>query len=128
MSGTSLDGVDAALVRISGSGAFATTKLLAFDTYRFPKGFRELVLKNSLPGSGTVDAISRLNILYAHLFADAVKKIARKGRTALVNIDLVGSHGQTIHHLAINRHYHRRRFPYRRYGRGRAGRAARSVL
>lgn len=99
MSGTSLDGIDAALVRISGSGASARIKLLAFDTYKFPKGFRELVLKNSLPGSGTVDTIARLNIIYAHFFADAVKRIVRKARVALSSIDLIGSHGQTIHHL-----------------------------
>ena len=99
MSGTSLDGVDAALVRISGSGVSAKMKLLTFDTYRFPKGFRELVLKNSLPGAGSVDIIARLNILYAHFFADAVKRIARKARVRVSRIDLIGSHGQTVHHL-----------------------------
>ncbi|HEY4612148.1 MAG TPA: anhydro-N-acetylmuramic acid kinase [Bacteroidota bacterium] len=99
MSGTSVDGIDAALVRIAGSGTSTLLKLLAFETYPFPKGFREFVLKNSLPGAGSVDLIARLNILYAHFFADAVKAIARKAHVPLTKIDLIGSHGQTVHHL-----------------------------
>lgn len=101
MSGTSVDGIDAALVRITGSGTGTRLKLIAFETYPFPKGFRELVLKNSLPGAGSVDLLTRLNILYAHLYADAVKRIARKASVSLNGIDLIGSHGQTVHHLPV---------------------------
>jgi len=99
ISGTSADGIDSALVRITGSGTSTRITQLAFATYPYPKGLRELILSNSLPGTGTVDMVCELNILIAHLFADAVRKIARKARVPLSRIDLIGSHGQTVHHL-----------------------------
>ncbi|MBM4169229.1 MAG: anhydro-N-acetylmuramic acid kinase [Ignavibacteria bacterium] len=99
MSGTSVDGIDAALIDVRGNGTGSKVRVRAFATYPFPRGFRELVLANSLAGTGSVDLICRLNILYAHFYADAVRKIARKADVALSSIDLIGSHGQTVHHL-----------------------------
>ena len=99
MSGTSVDCIDAALISITGSGTSMKFKQLAFVSYPYPIGFREYVLKNSLPGTGSVDTISTLNILIAQFFVDAVKAVARKARIPLTTIDLVGSHGQTVHHL-----------------------------
>lgn len=99
MSGTSVDGIDAALVRVSGKGPSMRLRLVSYVAYPYPKGFREFVLNNSLPGQGSVDTISQLNILHAHFFADAVKRLARKNRLSLSRIDLIGSHGQTIHHI-----------------------------
>ncbi len=99
MSGTSADGIDAALVRVSGSSVDTRISQLAFGSYPYPVGLRNLILQNSLPGTGSVDLLCELNILVAHFFSDAVKKIARKARIRLSDIDLIGSHGQTIHHL-----------------------------
>jgi anhydro-N-acetylmuramic acid kinase len=99
ISGTSADGIDAALVRIDGSGTSTRLSQLAFDSYQYPPELRSLILENSLPGTGSVDLICELNVLVAHFFADAVKKIARKARLGLSKIDLIGSHGQTVHHL-----------------------------
>jgi anhydro-N-acetylmuramic acid kinase len=103
MSGTSADGIDAALVRITGNGTSTRIKQIAFETYRYPPGFRTLILKNSLPGTGSVDLLCELNVLIAHFFADAVKKISRKAGVAIADIDLIGSHGQTVHHLPTER-------------------------
>ena len=99
MSGTSVDSIDAALVSISGSGTSTHFRQIAFVSHPYPRGFREYVLKNSLPGTGSVDTISTLNILIAQFFADAVKAVAKKARVPLSHVDLIGSHGQTIHHL-----------------------------
>lgn len=99
MSGTSVDSIDAVLVKISGTGTSTQFRQLAFLSHSFPKEFGELVLKNSRPGSGTVETISTLNILLAQFFADAVKAVARKASVPLSEIDLIGSHGQTVHHL-----------------------------
>jgi len=99
MSGTSADGIDAALVRVSGSGVGTHLTQLDFGTYPYPAGLRSLILENSLPGTGSVDLLCELNVVIAHFFADAVKKIARKARVRLSDIDLIGSHGQTVHHL-----------------------------
>jgi len=99
MSGTSVDGIDTALVELKGHGTDTVARMLAFDSVPFPRGLREQILKNSLAGSGSVDEICRLNVLLAHLYADAVRGISRKARVPLSRIDLIGSHGQTLHHL-----------------------------
>jgi len=103
MSGTSADGIDAALVKIQGSGTTSTVHQLAFETYPYPKGFNKFLLKNSDAKTARLDDITRLDILIASFFADAVKKIVRKTSKHLNEIDLIGSHGQTIHHLPINK-------------------------
>jgi anhydro-N-acetylmuramic acid kinase len=101
MSGTSVDSIDAVLVSITGFGISTRFKELAFVSYPYPKGFHEFVLRNSLPGSGTVSDICTLNILIAHFFADAVRAVAKKARVRLSDIDLIGSHGQTVHHIPV---------------------------
>jgi anhydro-N-acetylmuramic acid kinase len=99
MSGTSVDSIDAVLVAITGNGTLARFKQIAFHTQRYPKKFQKFVLQNSLPGSGSVDVLSTLNVLVAQFFADAVKALAKKAKIPLSTIDLIGSHGQTVHHL-----------------------------
>jgi anhydro-N-acetylmuramic acid kinase len=99
MSGTSLDGIDAVLVRIRGSGPETHFKQLAFVERRFPPGLRKHLLQNSVPETSRVDEIAQLNVLLAELYADAVSAVARKAGLRLGRIDLIGSHGQTIHHL-----------------------------
>ena len=99
MSGTSLDGIDSVLVRVQGSGLRTRFEQLAYSELPFPRGVRDLVLRNSLPGTSRVDDITRLNVLLAQLYAEAVRRVARKGNTPLSRIDLIGCHGQTIHHL-----------------------------
>ncbi len=99
MSGTSLDGVDAVLMQMRGSGTTTQFKLVCHIARKFPSGLKELLLKNSLPETSRVDDIARLNFLLAHIYADALRAIARKAGISLKQIALVGSHGQTIHHL-----------------------------
>ncbi len=99
MSGTSLDGIDAVLLRLRGNGTATRFEQLAFVTLPFPHGVRRLILRNSNPRSSRVDEIARLNILLAGLYADAVRAVARRARVPLSRIDLIGSHGQTIQHL-----------------------------
>ncbi len=99
MSGTSLDSIDAALVRVRGSGLRTRVQQLAYAAYPFPRGLKRLILKNSVPETSRVDEIARLNMLLAALYAEAVKRLARRARVPLSRIALIGSHGQTIHHL-----------------------------
>ena len=99
MSGTSLDGIDAVLLRVWGCGAATRFEQLAYLERPFPPKIRALLLLNSVPETSRVDELARLNMLLAHLYADAVRAVARKAGVALRHIDLIGSHGQTIHHL-----------------------------
>ncbi len=103
MSGTSADGIDAVLVKIQCSGTTSIVRQLTFETYPYPKGFKNLLLENSDAKTARLDDITRLDMLIAFFFADAVKKIVRKASKRISEIDLIGSHGQTIHHLPINK-------------------------
>lgn len=106
MSGTSLDGVDAVLVEVSGNGTKTKIKQLGFITYPFPRVAKKKILENSITNSGNVTDICKLNFLIAHLYVDAVKKLCNKSKFKLSDVDLIGSHGQTIHHLPQKKNYY----------------------
>jgi len=99
MSGTSLDGIDAVLLRVKGSGLRTNFRQLMYVELPFPEGVRALVLRNSVPETSRVDEITRLNVLFGQLYADAATVLAKKARVALREVSLIGSHGQTLHHL-----------------------------
>lgn len=105
MSGTSLDGVDAALVEIKNSGTNIKINLIDFISSPFPDDLPKTILKNSLPGCGNVTDICRLNFLIPHIYFDAVKKLLKKAKFPIEKVDLIGTHGQTIHHLPAKEKY-----------------------
>lgn len=99
MSGTSIDGVDACLVEISGNGIHTKINILSCETYRYDEETRAAILDACNPKTGTVDKICRLNFRLGKLFANAAKSIAQKTHIPITDIDLIGSHGQTVCHL-----------------------------
>ncbi len=99
MSGTSADGIDAALVEIRGKGLNCKVSLIAFKKFPFPKDLRELIHKVSTPEYGRVDLVCRLNFLLGGLFAKAAIGVVKKAGYKIRDIDLIGSHGQTIYHM-----------------------------
>ena len=99
MSGTSADGIDVAAVAIEGHGTATRVQLIAFDTVPFPPGVRESLLALCHPDTARVDKICEMNFRLGHLFADAVKHLLHTHRIPASDIALIGSHGQTIHHL-----------------------------
>lgn len=99
MSGTSVDGIDAALLEVQNSGLKTKFKELYFKTFPYPKGLKEYILKNSLRETSNVEDICRLNFLIGKLFANAAINLCDEYGITIDKIDLIGSHGQTIHHL-----------------------------
>lgn len=99
MAGTSLDGIDAAVVDIKRSGKGAQVELLAFKTYPYSGETVRYILECSDPASATVDKVSRLNFYLGELFAEAALEIMKEARVKSSELELIGSHGQTIHHL-----------------------------
>ncbi|MBI3353639.1 MAG: anhydro-N-acetylmuramic acid kinase [Nitrospirae bacterium] len=97
ISGTSTDGIDAALVDIKGKGLNSRLKLLAYKTYPYPKGLKERIIELSVKGK--VDEICHINFYLGELFSDAANRIARDSGVKMEDVDLIGSHGQTIHHI-----------------------------
>ena len=97
MSGTSVDGIDVALVEISGEGFHHTIRPLAAVSVPYPRDVREAILGISNASTHT-SRISQMNFLLGKLFGDAVVGACRRSNIPLEKLDLIGSHGQTIYH------------------------------
>lgn len=97
MSGTSLDGVDAALCRVSGSGRDTRVVCEAFETYPLPADVRGRVL-DALEGA-PAEELCQLGFLLGEVFADAALGVATQAGLPIEAVDVVASHGQTIWHV-----------------------------
>jgi anhydro-N-acetylmuramic acid kinase len=95
MSGTSADGVDVAIVRLTGRRFRTRFELIAHCSFPYPVAVREAVLKAMNAQSIAVSELARLNFLLAEIYADCVQQTQRRSG---VNCELVGCHGQTIYH------------------------------
>lgn len=104
MSGTSADGIDAALIRVSVGDRRPHVRLLKFRSCAYPRGFRELLMKNSAVETASIEEITRLNVLTGELFADAALAVVRSAGVGRERVDIIGSHGQTIHHAPAPLH------------------------
>ncbi|MBM4122436.1 MAG: anhydro-N-acetylmuramic acid kinase [Nitrospira sp.] len=97
MSGTSGDGVDAALVSIRGTGLNLTVTQRAFCPTPYPASLRRQVLAVST--KGTVAEVCHLNAVLGEWFAKAAMNVLARARLRPSDVHLIGSHGQTVHHL-----------------------------
>ncbi len=98
MSGTSVDGVDAALVDIAGHGENSRVTLRAFGSYPFPPELRAKIFRLFNPKEARVDAICQLDFLLGEVFAAAVQRLLKENHLSSDDVDLVASAGQTIWH------------------------------
>ncbi|HMC63687.1 MAG TPA: anhydro-N-acetylmuramic acid kinase [Gemmataceae bacterium] len=98
MSGTSMDGVDAALVQIRGKGDYIHVRLLDFFRARFPGPLRRKLLEIAAGSTTSTGEISQLNFLLGEIFADAALGACRGARIAPRRLAVIDSHGQTIYH------------------------------
>lgn len=98
MSGTSLDAIDAAMVRITGHGTEATIKLEHFNAYPFPPKIRGAVRDLFDPRRARVDQICRYDFILGELFAAAVNRMLEETGVRHDRVDLIAAAGQTIWH------------------------------
>ncbi len=98
MSGTSADGVDAALVRILPAER-PKIETLGFHTVTYPRRLRERVLLAAGRKGTRTDEICALHREVGEAFAAAARDVASKTGTPLESVDFLGSHGQTVRHL-----------------------------
>lgn len=104
MSGTSLDGIDAALVEIEpppdgarvGPDAPPSWRLLAFETHPYSPGRREEIHHCTVEGDAA--SLARLHASLGEWFAEAVLAVCRSAGVGLPEVELIGSHGQTVWH------------------------------
>ena len=101
MSGTSVDGVDAALVEISGTDSEPKVKLLAFENKPYPPQMREKIFSLFTPANATVDKVGYMNFLLGEIYAKSALSVIEKAGMKPEEIDVIGSHGQTIWHAPI---------------------------
>ena len=95
MSGTSMDGIDAVVVRFDG----ATPHLVAHHCERMPDELREALLDLSEPDSShSLYRLGEIDHLFARLLATTVHRLLDKGSLGANRIRALGSHGQTICH------------------------------
>lgn len=99
MSGTSVDGIDAALVEISGTEYDLEVKLLAGATFAYPQDLRNQILAICGSKALSIAELAELDDAIAIQFAQAAQKIQAQHQPA----ELIGSHGQTIYHRPPNK-------------------------
>jgi anhydro-N-acetylmuramic acid kinase len=98
-SGTSADGIDAALVKIDGCGYSSKITLIEGYTYPYPFGMKSQIRRYAESNFDSARAWLQLDVILAELFARAAICIIKKSGQRIEKISLIGSHGQTIRHL-----------------------------
>lgn len=98
MSGTSADGIDAALVSIEGHGLGTKISLVDSLSLDYEKDFKSRLIAVAGGGSTTTCELSALNFLLGELFADAAETLWKRNEGICPRIDFVASHGHTFWH------------------------------
>ncbi len=94
MSGTSLDGVDTALVETDGH----SNRLLAQDFFSMPADLKQDVLDVCIGQQTTLVKIGEIDHRLGKVFADAVEQLIANNNLDRNDIKAIGSHGQTVFH------------------------------
>jgi anhydro-N-acetylmuramic acid kinase len=101
ISGTSADGIDAALVRFTAG----RPALVAGLTHPWDEALRQRILAVAQDELRLdLDAYGRLDVAVALAFADAARAVIRKAGVAPGDVTAIGSHGQTIRHRPTGEH------------------------
>ena len=99
MSGTSADGIDVALIEITGAAPNLAAHLEGHYQVPFPGYLRQRILRLANGSETTTAEISELNFLLGEAFAGAAIRACKHWRVALGTVSVIGSHGQTVFHL-----------------------------
>jgi anhydro-N-acetylmuramic acid kinase len=94
ISGTSVDGIDAVLIEISGTELDLKVELLAGKTYPYPSELREKILAVGAGVAISMEELAEIDDAIAQVFAQAAQNIQIGHQPAT----LIGSHGQTVYH------------------------------
>lgn len=104
MSGTSLDGLDIALCKVSGTGADTSARVEAFSTAAYDpetlRLLRAIAFRDAISQTDLAIANDYLGRLYARLITDAISKWGLQA----TSIDAIASHGQTVFHAPSRLH------------------------
>src|SRR5882724_154933 len=98
MSGTSADGIDVALAKISGAPPKLNAKLLNHTSINFRPSLRKEILRVAEQQPVSAGELSQLNFRLGEVFAEAALAACKRFRIATKKVAIIGSHGQTIFH------------------------------
>lgn len=98
ISGTSVDGIDVAICRIEGHAQDATLELIQFDTVPYPEEVRNELLALYDDQQNAVARLCSLNVVVGQCFADAAADQMKKAGINASDVEVIGSHGQTVWH------------------------------
>ena len=104
MAGTSLDGVDAALVKIRGSLDYPKVELLEFITTSYRPALRDLLLRVASGGPSTIGELGTLHYEVGGAFGRAAVSVCRRGKVNPRHLAVIASHGQTVFHQGRDAH------------------------
>lgn len=93
MSGTSIDGIDAALVDLG-----TPFKLISTHSEPIDNAIRQRIVELCTPGSNEIDKLGQLDIDLGKKFANAALNLIRNSGIDASDVAAIGSHGQTIRH------------------------------
>ena len=96
ISGTSMDGVDVVICKLSGSGVDTEWEILYFNSYPYSDSVREKVVTTLRGGA---EDVCRLNFELGKEFSSQLKRAFAESEIDVNQLDLIGSHGQTIYHV-----------------------------
>lgn len=95
MSGTSLDGIDACIVKIENDFKF---KFILGHSLEYPEEVRQQLLE-AANNNGTTKEVCNLDFVVGKLFAQCANELVEKSGMAKDKIDFIATHGQTIFHI-----------------------------
>lgn len=101
MSGTSVDGVDVAIVSVKGAGETMSYRELAFENIAISGELRERIFRQFDPVASSVDSLCSLNFELGEIFCKAAESVVEKHGLRVEDIDFIGSHGQTLYHIPV---------------------------
>ena len=104
MSGTSLDGLDIAVCRISGNGKSTQVICERFKTIEYTEAIKESIQQVFAKQNVSLDALCLLNADVGRLHGEMVKQALIEWNIPLNSVDLIASHGQTIYHRPTSLH------------------------
>ena len=102
-SGSSADGVDAALLEAEGVGLDLQVRLRQALQRAYPRDLRDLLLRSGAPGAVEVKQVSLLHRVMGETFAAAAREVADRARFSLVQVQAIGCPGHTLCHESDGR-------------------------
>lgn len=98
MSGTSTDGIDVVMIKISGSRLDTRFEMLAFDTFPYPSNLRQRIFMVYPPNRFTGEEIARLSFDIAELQAQSINTLIESSGYSQDDVDLICMYGLTLYH------------------------------